>query len=130
LFEREEYSQDESISVITQTICDEKNDQSKTVLHEFCNEEISSDALLDLVVRFSDYDKQTSDSEPGCLYYGMTSRTLRLQNNKGIALGWSWRGRLCSNLEEITRWAPSTNKFNPRYLGSVGVVTTNFDATE
>ena len=116
--------------MITQTICDEQNDKSKTVLHEFCTEEISSDALLDLVVRFSDYDKQTSGSEPGCLYYGITSRTLRLQNNKGIALGWSWKGRLCSNLEEINSWSLSTNKFNPRYIGSVGVVTTNFDATE
>jgi hypothetical protein len=55
---------------------------------------------------------------------------LKLQNENGIALGWSWRGHLCSELQEMMNWSPNKGGFNPRYSGNVGVVTTNFDASE
>ena len=99
-------------------------------IYKFCETNINSDALLDLLVQFTDYHRKNSNSEAACLYYGLTSRKLKLQNENGIALGWSWRGHLCSKLQEIINWSPNRAGFNPRYSGNVGVVTTNFDASE
>jgi hypothetical protein len=79
-----------SLPVVTQNVCDQKDpasQQRKNPLREFCSPNINSDALLDLVVRYGDYDKKTSNNQPACLYYGLTSRKLRLENNQGIALG-------------------------------------------
>jgi hypothetical protein len=56
-------------------------------LQEFCSPNIESSALLDLLVRFGDYNKKINNNEAACLYYGLTSRKLKLQNNKGVALG-------------------------------------------
>lgn len=75
--------------MVTQSVCDEKqmsNDDSQKFLRTFCREDISSDALMDLIVQYSDH-KEKDNVESACLYYGITSRKLRLQNNKGIALG-------------------------------------------
>lgn len=80
-----------SIAVVTQQVCDEKDpnsNQPKNPLKEFCAEQINSDVLLDLIARFGDYNRKNSNNEPACLYYGITSRHLKLQNNQGIALGW------------------------------------------
>lgn len=76
--------------MVTQHVCDQKDSDSqqrKNPLREFCSPNINSDALLDLIVRYGDYKKKTSDNEPACLYYGLTSRKLKLENNQGIALG-------------------------------------------
>lgn len=76
--------------VVTENVCNQKdisNNQPNNPLREFCSPDINSDVLLDLIARFSDYHKKTSSSEPACLYYGLTSRKLKLQNNKGTALG-------------------------------------------
>ena len=56
-------------------------------MKEFCAPNIDSDALLDLIARFGNYNKKTSNNEGACLYYGLTSRKLKLQHNKGTALG-------------------------------------------
>ncbi|CAF0731565.1 unnamed protein product [Adineta steineri] len=117
------------ISVVTDNICNKKN-LTNNPLEEFCSSDINSDALLDLIVRYSDYDKQHNNNEQACLYYGLTSRKLKLQNNQGIALGWSWRGHLCSELREINNWSPTKSGFNPRYYGNVGLVTVSFDASD
>jgi hypothetical protein len=50
--------------------------------------------------------------------------------NSFFVSGWSWRGHLCSELQEMMNWSPKQSGFNPRYSGNVGVVTTNFDASE
>ncbi len=79
-----------NLLVITQNVCDGKNTNTNNPndpIREFCSTNINSDALLDLVVRFSDYDRKTSNSEAACLYYGLTSRKLKLQNDNGVALG-------------------------------------------
>ncbi|CAF0758653.1 unnamed protein product [Adineta steineri] len=117
------------ITVVTDNICNKKN-LTNNPLEEFCSSDINSDALLDLIVRYSDYDKQHNNNEQACLYYGLTSRKLKLQNNQGIALGWSWRGHLCSELREINNWSPTKSGFNPRYYGNVGLVTVSFDASD
>ena len=48
----------------------------------------------------------------------------------GHLSGWSWRGHLCYNLEELSDWSPDRKGFNPRYSANVGIITTNFDASE
>ena len=76
--------------VVTQNICDGKipdHQDPKDPIRDFCAGDIDSDALLDLVARFGDYHGKTSTSERACLYYGLTSRKLKLRNEKGIALG-------------------------------------------
>ncbi len=75
------------ILVVTQNVCDEKNNDPNNPLREFCLPDINSDVLLDLIAQFGNYYKKTSTSESACLYYGLTSRKLKLQNNKGTALG-------------------------------------------
>jgi len=137
---------------VTQNICDQKHTNNNHIdnpLREFCSLDINSDALLDLIVRYADYYKKTNHNEPACLYYGLTSRKLKLQNSKGTALGrwnhtivlfnayvisawlgWSWRGHLCNELQEKTNWSPKKPGFNPRYSGNVGLVTASFDASE
>jgi hypothetical protein len=75
---------------VTQNICDQKdtnNNHTSNPLREFCSPDINSDTLLDLIARYGDYYKKTNNNEPACLYYGLTSRKLKLQNNKGTALG-------------------------------------------
>lgn len=79
-----------SFSVVTEHICNQRslnNNQRTNPLKPFCSDKINSDALLDLIAQFADYDKKTSQNHPACLYYGITSRRLHLQNNEGIALG-------------------------------------------
>jgi hypothetical protein len=79
-----------TILVVTENVCDQKdttNTNPKNPLQEFCSPNINSDALLDLIARFSDYDKKVGNNEPACLYYGLTSRKLNLPNSKGSALG-------------------------------------------
>lgn len=45
-------------------------------------------------------------------------------------IGWSWKGHLCADLEELSGWSAGKGGFNPRYSGNVGIITTNFDASE
>ncbi|CAF0997501.1 unnamed protein product [Adineta ricciae] len=117
------------ITVVTQHVCDQKNPRDDP-LQEFCSPNIDSDEILDLIVRYSDYNKKQNDYQGACLYYGLTSRKLRLQNNKGTALGWSWKGHLCANMRELNGWSPGKANFNPRYSGNVGIVTASFDASD
>ena len=47
--------------VVTQNLCDGKttvDNDPKNPLREFCKSEINSDLLLDLLVRFGDYQKK------------------------------------------------------------------------
>lgn len=75
---------------MTDHVCDPnniKNNQRKSPLTEFCADQINSDGLLDRIAQFGDYDKKTGHQQPACLYYGITSRQMKLQDNDGIALG-------------------------------------------
>ncbi|UJR29977.1 hypothetical protein I4U23_017524 [Adineta vaga] len=121
------------ITVVTQNVCDEKDsnhNQADNPLREFCSSNINSDSILDLIVRYSDYHKKQNNNQGACLYYGLTSRKLQLQNSKGTALGWSWRGHLCSSQQQLIGWSPTKTGFNPRYSGNVGVITASFDASD
>jgi len=76
-------------TVVTKSICDQAaihESISDNPLPKFCSPSITSDALLDLVARFGDYNK-ISNNQAACLYYGLTSRQLKLKDDKGIALG-------------------------------------------
>ena len=78
--------------VVTQNVCDENQQDPMAVhrnspLREFCSLNVQSDALLDLMVRFADFEKKTSGTESACLYYGFTSRKLMLLNSNSVALG-------------------------------------------
>ena len=78
--------------MVTKNVCDQNQPNSSNVdrknpLKEFCSSNVKSDALLDLMVRFADFDKKTSGAESACLYYGFTSRKLTLPNSDGVALG-------------------------------------------
>ena len=76
--------------MVTQNVCDGKNpdhNDPKDPIREFCASEINSDVLLDLVARFGDYHGRTSGGEVACLYYGLTSRKLKLKDDSGTALG-------------------------------------------
>ena len=76
--------------MVTDRVCDPNNirdNQQKNPLVAFCADQINSDGLLDLIAQFGDYEKKTSNQQPACLYYGITSRQMKLQDNDGIALG-------------------------------------------
>ncbi|CAF2699454.1 unnamed protein product [Rotaria sp. Silwood2] len=121
------------ITVVTQNICDQNhtnNNDLENPIREFCSTNINSDKLLDLIARFGDYDRKTSNNAPACLYYGFTSRKLKSQNSKATTLGWSWRGHLCTELKELSSWSPKNTGFNPRYSANVGVVTASFDGSD
>ncbi|CAF3750983.1 unnamed protein product [Rotaria sordida] len=121
------------ITVVTRNVCDQKHTKNNDIenpLREFCSPNINSDTLLDLIARFGDYDRKTSNNKPACLYYGFTSRKLKSQNSKATTLGWSWRGHLCTELKELSSWSPKNKGFNPRYSGNVGVVTASFDGSD
>jgi hypothetical protein len=80
------------VPVVTQNVCDQNQKDPLAThrnnpLREFCSSNIKSDALLDLMVRFADFEKKTSGTEAACLYYGFTSRKLTLHNKDGVALG-------------------------------------------
>jgi hypothetical protein len=47
-----------------------------------------------------------------------------------VLIGYSWRGHLCDDLQEMSNWSPTKTGFNPRHSGNVGVVTVSFDASE
>ena len=75
---------------MTDHICNSGNNnqnQRTNILNEFCADKINSDGLLDLIVRFGDYEKKANQNQAACLYYGITSRRLNLQDSAGIALG-------------------------------------------
>lgn len=76
--------------MVTQNVCDGKSpdhQDSKDPIRDFCATDITSDVLLDLVARFGDYYGKNSDGESACLYYGLTSRKLKLKDDQGTALG-------------------------------------------
>ena len=78
--------------VVTQNVCDQHQQDPVAIdrnspLREFCSLNVQSDALLDLMVRFADFEKKTSGTESACLYYGFTSRKLMLLNSDSVALG-------------------------------------------